>query len=255
MDASRIRLLLAQLGASIGQPLSFAATTTSTNDDAKLAAGRGAPHGAVFLAEAQTAGRGRGDHQWHSPTAENVYLSVVLRPDVAAAELAPLSLVVGVATARVIDAALRGRRAMLKWPNDVYVDAHKIAGVLIEAITRPSGQSLLVVGVGVNVLTRQFPDHFATPPTSLALQHGEVDRERLAAELIDHIGQLVGAFEREGMAAVADELESRDFLRGRSVTANGVRGVAAGIDDRGRLLVRDGSGALQPIISGEVTWR
>jgi BirA family biotin operon repressor/biotin-[acetyl-CoA-carboxylase] ligase len=252
MDAARIEALLVERGARVGLPLTLVDETTSTNDDAKRAAADGAPHGACFIAETQTAGRGRGAHRWHSPKGENVYLSVVLRPAIDAAAAAPLALVAGVAVARVVDVIVGDKHpAAIKWPNDVYVDDHKIAGVLVEATTR--GPSLeLVIGIGLNVLTKDFSpfgEAFATPPTSLAAHtDGAIDREALCAQLLVELGALGDVYARDGMACVHAELIRRDWLRGRRVRVEDREGTAEGIDAGGRLIV-DG----RAIVSGEVS--
>jgi BirA family biotin operon repressor/biotin-[acetyl-CoA-carboxylase] ligase len=248
---ARIAAELAALGSSVGRPLAVVATTGSTNDDARAAAREGAPHGAAFVADAQTEGRGRSDRRWHSPAGENVYLSVLLLPRELIASPA-LSLAIGLGVAAVVDAHLDPPRARIKWPNDVYVDDKKVAGILVEASSQGAAPPAIVVGVGLNVLGRRFPDGFAAPPTSLALAGGhDLARERVAAELIAAIGERFAAFAAAGLPSLLPELRARDWLCGRRVTVGDVAGVAAGIDAEGRLLVDDGA-AFHAITAGEV---
>src|SRR6185436_11070370 len=108
LDAGAIEAELVRLGSGAGRPLCVLALTASTSDDARAAAAAGAPDGASFVADAQSAGRGRGANAWHSPPGENVYLSIVLRPRVEPARLAPISLAVGVAVARVVERRVAG---------------------------------------------------------------------------------------------------------------------------------------------------
>lgn len=268
LTSERIASALARLGADAGAPVSVVALTGSTNDDAKRAATSGAPHGAAFFADAQTAGRGRGSHTWHSPPGENLYMSIVLRPSVAPTEVAPITLAVGLAVARVvrravdpsrdetIGAALRGGRVTLKWPNDVYVDGRKIAGVLVEGQLRGDRVTSLVAGIGLNVRTASFPGDLARTATSLAIAGtGERDRSEIAAALIAELLGVVRAYETSRLEAILEEIRALDYLRDRHVEVNGIRGVACGIDDSGCLLVRTPSGELRPIGSGEVTIR
>jgi BirA family transcriptional regulator, biotin operon repressor / biotin---[acetyl-CoA-carboxylase] ligase len=260
MDGARIEVELALLGATVGLPLTVTVVTTSTNDDAKRAAAAGAPHGAAFVSDCQTAGRGRGGHAWHSPARENVYLSLVLRLGLDPTALAPLPLVAGIAVARVVDIALAGDRARIKWPNDVYVDEKKIAGVLAETTTRAGEPPVAIVGVGLNVLGATFPEGFPTPPTSLQLAGPEagappLDRDALAAALLHELGTAAAELGKEGLAAFRPELARRDFLAGRRVTVGDVAGTAAGFDERGSLLVRSDRGALHALASGEVRWQ
>lgn len=278
MDLSAARVLdaLDRRGAQVGRPLSIAAETASTNDDAKRAAAAGAPHGATFLADAQTAGRGRGGHAWHSPAGENLYLSMVLRPEVSAAEIAPITLAVGLAVARVVARVIRdredpvgsgralpggarsgprGAEARLKWPNDVLVGGRKIAGVLVEGQLRGDRLVSLVAGIGLNVRTVTFPAELAGRATSLALlgvQSEELDRSSIAAAVIAEVGAVSAEFEAAGLGPLLREIRAADGLRGRAVEVGTLRGIGAGIDDAGRLLVRDAGGAVHAVASGEV---
>lgn len=250
MDAARIVERLGELEASVGTPLTVVAQTGSTNDDAKAAAAAGAPHGALYVADAQTRGRGRGGKAWHSPPGQNVYMSLLLRPRLTPERLAPLSLSAGVAVARVVDAALAVPRAMIKWPNDIYLDAHKVAGILVESIP-----GAVVIGVGLNVSSRSFPADFAVPPISLDVAGArEIERERLCARLAVTIAALADHYVDAGLSTLMEELAERDFLRGREVRVDGIEGRADGIESDGRLAVM-AHGGRHAIASGEVSWR
>jgi BirA family biotin operon repressor/biotin-[acetyl-CoA-carboxylase] ligase len=262
LDAARIRAELDRLGARFGRPLSLVLRTASTNDDAKRAAAAGIPHGAVFLADAQTHGRGRSDHRWHSPPGENVYLSLVLRPTICLDRLSLLSLAVGVAVARTVDGLLghsdgTAARAMIKWPNDVYLDARKIAGVLCEAVICGTTGSV-IAGVGINLLGERFPEELAPTATSLVMAgcaRGELDRSLVAARLIDAIGHAVEELESAGARGIVAELARRNFLRDRWVRVGEIEGLAQGIDAMGRLEVREPRGTVHRVHTGEVLWR
>lgn len=259
LSSERIEIELRRLGALIGRPLSVVGLTASTNDDAKRAAASGVAHGATFLADAQTAGRGRGGHTWHSPPGENLYLSIVLRPNVAATAIAPITLAVGLAVGRVVAEVVEDRalvsseRVTLKWPNDVYVDGLKIAGVLVEGQLRGERVAGLVAGIGLNVRMRELPHDIERTATSLALAGAlELDRSRIAAALITELGRVVSDFEESGLDGMIAEIRARDFLHHRHVRVAGTTGVALGIDDGGCLLVRDAAGSIHAIASGEV---
>jgi BirA family biotin operon repressor/biotin-[acetyl-CoA-carboxylase] ligase len=258
LDARAVEHELAAQGSLVGWPLSVARETASTNDDARRAAAAGAPHGAAFLADAQTRGRGRGAHVWHSPPGENLYLSLLLRPDVPAAQIAPLALVVGLAVARTVEPLLPepGPRPAIKWPNDVLVAGRKLAGVLVEAQLRGPDVTSVVVGVGLNVATARFPDDLADRATSLALLGAApLSRSALAARLLAELGRVAARYAEGGLAPFHDEIVARDALRGRAVEVGAVRGVGAGIARDGQLLVRDPAGAVHPVASGEVLFR
>lgn len=260
MTTWRADLLSAALRArgyrGIGRPLTLREQTASTNDVARRIAAEGAPHGATVVADTQTAGRGRAGRRWHSPPGSNLYLSSVLRLALPPEAIAPLALAVGLAVARASDELVGTGRAAVKWPNDVYLGERKLAGVLVEATTRAGGDTVLIAGVGVNVNARDFPDDFAVPATSLALAAGrDVDRNEAAAVLLHHLGDVVAAYAAAGVTSVVADLRERDFLHSRRVRVEGVVGEANGIDDAGRLVVRDDHGIHHFVLSGDVSWR
>ncbi len=275
-DLRDVEDLVRERGLSLGQPLHVEVEASSTNDLAKQAARDGAPHGATWLAESQTAGRGRQGRVWTSPRGENLLFSVLLRPDRAMplARLPELSLVVGLA---VHDAATKalgeaGGRLRVKWPNDVVALAasapagprwQKLAGVLLESQITGSGArakvEALIVGVGLNVHTRHFPDDLAGTATSLALLGAPADRLSRAAVLVDVLEglhrDLLFVAER-GLGLVHARLTAADALRGERVEAEGphgpLQGTCEGIDLEGKLLVRGDDGVLRRVSSGEV---
>jgi BirA family biotin operon repressor/biotin-[acetyl-CoA-carboxylase] ligase len=140
----------------------------------------------------------------------------------------------------------------VKWPNDVLAGPRpgkKLAGVLVEAQIRGADVHSLVVGVGVNVHARSFPEEIAARATSLAMLGAEgLDRSAIAAELIQAIDDVSARYELNRLASFMDDLKRYDALRGLEVEVGGVRGVAGGIDEEGRLLV----GGI-PVVSGEVS--
>lgn len=252
---------LERRAAPSGRRVELRAVTASTNDDARAAAAEGAPHGSIFVADAQTAGRGRGGHSWHSPAGENLYLSLLVRPRVPAASIAPLTLAVGVAVARVAAAHLGLAVPLwIKWPNDVLAGPpagaglpRKLAGVLVEGQLRGAEVVALIVGVGVNVHARAFPAEIAERATSLALQGGaSLDRSDIAADLALVLTDAVARYEADRLASFLPELTRLDALRGRRLRAGAIAGVGEGIDEQGRLLLRTASGALAYVATGEV---
>lgn len=262
LDPAALRAERERLGAVLGEPLSVVAITGSTNDDARKAAGSGAPHGATFFADAQTAGRGRGGHTWHSPRGENLYFSVVLRPARSASAVATLPLVAGLAVVDALEPRLPGARPALglKWPNDVLCGGRKLAGILVESQLRGSAVAAAIVGIGINVRATRFPDELAVRATSLALLGcADLDRSTLAAAVLARLGEHGARWDAEGLGPFLERLRARDALRGATVsvtTSGGVLdGIAEGVDDGGRLLVRDAAGSLHAITSGSVALR
>lgn len=256
LNIQAIEAALKRYASAIGHPLYVLASTGSTNDDAREAANEGAPSGTVIVADTQSAGRGRGTHTWHSPSGENVYVSIVLRPKLDTRRVSAASLVVGVCVARVIERRLheRGReRVKLKWPNDVWVDEKKIGGVLIEGRLRGESVQHLVVGVGVNIKTRVFPLELRDKATSLSLLGCEdVDRADVLGELLAEIGRGMLRYEREGLEAFRQELEHKDGLKGKRVKVGDRVGVARGIDGEGCVMVERETGFIEKVSSGEL---
>jgi len=243
-------------GLAIGSPLEVLDETSSTNDVAKRAAKLGAPHGAVWVADAQTAGRGRQGRAWTAARGEALLVSVLLRPTCAASRLPPVSLVCGLAARDAVARAVApGVDVRLKWPNDVLVDGRKVAGVLVEAMVAGSRVEGLIVGVGVNVHTRAFPPELARIATSIALHAGDrqPDRASLLADLLEGLARDVELVASRGLGLVHARLAAADALDGSRVRADtGEEGTASGIDLEGRLTVRRDDGAVVRWSAGEV---
>lgn len=245
----------------------------STNDTAAALAGSGAADGTAVVAGRQTAGRGRRGRAWDSPPGAGLYLSVVLRgrqPPV-------VTLLAGVAVAEAVRGTA-GVAAELKWPNDVVVTPagkraaapapggaaafarRKIAGILTEALPAGSGRDdAAVVGIGVNVGARAFPPELAGRAAAIETVAGRrVDRAALCAELLVRLGRWRRRMADEGERFVVARWRAlAPSSRGAPVSwcAGGTRrrGVTAGVDDGGALLVADG-GRTERIVGGEVRW-
>jgi BirA family biotin operon repressor/biotin-[acetyl-CoA-carboxylase] ligase len=239
---------------TLGSPLHRLATTTSTNDEAKRGARAGAPHGATWVAEEQTAGRGRQGRSWVSPRGENLLFSVLLRVDCVPSRLPLVAIVAGLAVRDAVARAAPRADVRIKWPNDVLVGSKKIAGILVEAITAGRRIEAVVVGAGVNVHTRVFPEDLAERATSVSLvSSGPPDRDALLGHVLDGIDHDLHVVLARGLGIVRARVDAADALRGKHVrNESGDAGVASGIDDEGRLLVRRDDGVLTRWSAGEV---
>ncbi len=237
-----------------------AAETGSTNDDARVLARAGAPEGTVVLAGMQSAGRGRLGRTWASPEG-GAYLSLVLRPPLSPAQVAPLSLAIGLGVAR----ALRGlgTEAMLKWPNDVVLPDGKVAGILLEMSAEADSVEWVVAGIGLNVVRPEDSSHLSMDPTaspSFVADRVDVTRRQVAAAVLDGVAEIYERFTAAGFASLADEWNGLDSLRGQDVVVRDAQGRvlasgrAEGVDDEGRLRVISADGVV-PVPSGEVTLR
>ncbi len=251
-DAERFRAASRETKPKLGRPLMYQPVTGSTNDDALLAARSGAPHGSLFVADEQTAGRGRRGNSWLAAPGESLLFSVLLRPQLALAQTSALTLAIGLALRDAIGPLLT-EAVHIKWPNDLYVDEKKLAGILLESQLQGEHLRGVVVGVGLNVTTRDFPPEIAARATSLALLGvSDVSRELLLQESLNQIALRLDAYQRTGIAGILDELNAADALRGKRLRVDAQLGLGCGIDEQGRLLLEDDSGAVHAIVAGSV---
>lgn len=251
-SATRFEALVRDRQLALGVPVTAVSVTGSTNDDAMAAARAGVAHGATFVADLQTRGRGRRGRTWSSPPGENLTFSVVLRPRLELARVTALPLVVGLAVRDAV-AARVALPVELKWPNDVLADRRKLAGILVESQLRGRDLAALVVGVGVNVAMRELPAEIAGVATSLALcGASDLALEPLLADILASLAARCATFETLGLAAFLDELARCDALEGSRVRTEGVEGIARGIDGDGALLVEQDDGEVARVVAGAV---
>jgi BirA family transcriptional regulator, biotin operon repressor / biotin---[acetyl-CoA-carboxylase] ligase len=236
-------------GTMFAGKLHFSPVTNSTNTDALEAARAGAPHGSVYLAEEQLAGRGRGDHAWQSAAGQGLYVSVLLRPQFPGSRLPLLPLAAGLAAADAIR-IVAGLTVDLRWPNDILVGPRKAGGILVEARaeTRMDGGAMAVVGIGINVHQRDFAPGLATPATSLDLEaKGRISRQTLLVRLLKSLErETLGLLDPAAHETIPQRLEQAStWVCGRRVQVHGPQactGETAGLDENGFLLVRTDTG-------------
>lgn len=215
--------------------------------------------GECLLAECQTAGRGRRGRHWVSPFGGQLILSLYWRLEEGMAAAMGLSLVVGVALAETLQAA--GYRDVgLKWPNDLYAQGQKLAGILVEMSAIAGGSCHVVIGIGVNLtMPAQFATEIAQPWTALAaITPAAVPRNRLTADLILHLRRALLEFEQHGLAPFIERWNGLDVYRDKPVRLllgeQEIRGVARGIDVQGGLVLETSSG-VQTYVGGEISLR
>ncbi|WP_442114243.1 bifunctional biotin--[acetyl-CoA-carboxylase] ligase/biotin operon repressor BirA [Pseudomonas sp. NUPR-001] len=210
----------------------------STNAQALRAIAEGQVAPFLVLAERQTAGRGRRGRQWASPFAENLYYSLVLRIDGGMRQLEGLSLVVGLAVLRTLQ-SFAVAEAGLKWPNDILVNNHKIAGILLELVGDPADVCHVVLGIGINVnmlATEEVDQQW----TSVCRETGAaIDRNLLVARLNDSLQVYLEKHRQSGFGGLQQEWEQAHVWQGRPVSliagVNKIDGVVLGIDGQGAL--------------------
>jgi BirA family transcriptional regulator, biotin operon repressor / biotin---[acetyl-CoA-carboxylase] ligase len=251
---------------SFGAPHRHYRLTDSTNQRARELVETGAPHGTVVTAEEQTAGRGRQGRVWTAPAGKGLLYSAILRPLDERHLLLPLS--VPLAVCEAAESLRPGIACQIKWPNDVWLEQRKLAGVLIEAKPQ-DGWAVIGVGLNLTVAPDEFPDDLKWPAISL---YGSGAKGR-GGDLRSNIGEAPSSPPTTLLAAakalsqalehwisadreeVLREWSSRDALKSREISWDGGSGTAEGIDDSGDLLVRRLDDSLAVLGAGEVHLR
>lgn len=248
----------------IDPQITLVAETDSTNELALAAIDDGQPEGTTFVADRQTAGRGRREGSgsrrvWFSPPHKNLYFSTVARPDVDVKDSAAITVAVGVELVEWLRETT-GVEVELKWPNDLYVGMKKLGGILTEGVAGAEGLGGIAIGVGlnVNVEPAEFPDQLRDGATSLVAETDRrYDRLGLALSAPGRVVSACATYAAEGLEAYADRLERYDWLSGRRVAVRDggqMRGaIARSVGSSGGLCVEFDDGTSREIISGEVT--
>ena len=229
--------------------------TDSTNRQARMLAMDGAKHGTLVIADTQSAGRGRRGRGWISPAGEGIFMSLIVRPDVAPSQVAKMSLTLALAVGRAIE-KVTGLDARIKWPNDIVIGGRKICGLLLEMDATAEKINSIVAGVGINVHQTAFDEEIAHTASSLDLLAG---RRMSRSEIVR---AFLAEFERAMAlddAAMMDEYRTRSATIGQRVQVIALdgtyTGTAQGITESGSLLVEDETGALREVLAADVSVR
>ena len=244
----------------------------STNLEVIRRAKTGAPEGTLVQAERQISGRGRRGRAWESPAGSNLYMTLLLRPDVTMEQASVLTLIMALACQEGIKEAT-GLDCQIKWPNDLVLHKKKVVGILTEAAMLeqdeafPEGETqkehpyALACGVGINVNQKEFPEEVKKTADSLALELGtDVDREVLLASVLRHFLDCYDSFlETMDLRGQKELYESFLVNKGRVVEVLDPKGewqgTAIGIEKTGELLVQRKDGSVEAVYAGEVSVR
>lgn len=215
--------------------------------------------GRVCVAEYQASGRGRRGRQWVSPFGSNLYLSMYWRLDAGMAAAMGLSLVIGIAAVEALEEmGIPGVK--LKWPNDLYYQDKKLAGILVEMSGQAGGAANLVIGMGLNIGMPDKQPDIDQPWTTLnqVCADHRLDRTQLALTLIEHWKTILADYEMMGLAGFVDRWNRLDNFIGRPVKllmgAREVKGIVQGIDQQGGVVLETDNG-LETYIGGEISLR
>lgn len=245
----------------VGRSVFFKHSVASTNSWASKFAKLGACDGTVFLAESQTAGRGRLKRKWGSP-AGGLWFSIVLRPKLKSSEAFGLVFVSSLAVAEVLE-ELCGLKAQVKWPNDVLVSAKKVCGILAETKSDSGNVEYVVVGLGINAnfeVRKSLPEDLWKTATSLEDELGrKIELEMLFKALLEKLERRCDVFLEKGFSVVLDEWKNHAGFLGCQVEVGSMdetlTGLALGVDSNGSLVLKLKDGTVKHVFAGDVVLR
>ena len=232
----------------------------STNNRAKEAGDNKAPHGTLFVADMQVAGKGRRGRVWQSPAGSSIYMTILLYPEISPLKAPQLTLVMAIAVAEGIK-EVTGLDTKIKWPNDIVVNGRKICGILTEMSTEIDYINHVVIGAGINVNQDDFPEDIRKTASSLKMELGkQVKRSELIAaimksfekdyEIFVKTEDLSGLQELYNLMLVNLDRDVKVLEPGNEYEAH-----ALGINKTGELIVRTAEGEEKEIYAGEVSVR
>lgn len=246
-------------GKAAGFILDVRKTVTSTNTIAKEMAAAGTCEGTVIIASEQTAGRGRMGRTFYSPASTGLYMSLILRPRLSLEDSLLITTCAAVAVAKAIE-ELTQREVKIKWVNDLFMDGKKVCGILTEASlnVENGGLEYAVVGIGINVSTRDFPDDIKDVAGSVFSEKpdGQPVTSMLAACVLNNLAETMDNITDR---SYLEEYKKRSFLLGKNIYVlkgdKALPAKAADIDDKARLIVEYPDSSTEALSSGEVSIR
>lgn len=232
----------------------------STNNRVKRLGEEGALNGTLVTADCQTAGRGRRGRSWVSDKGTGIWMSLLLRPDIPPVSASMLTLAAALAVAAGIGEAT-GLNARIKWPNDIVIRKRKVCGILTEMSAESDHVHYVVIGIGINANTKQFPQDLQNKATSLYLEGGKtVIRSHIITLVMAAFNRYYESFLKTGdLSLLLDEYQGKLANKGQEVlvmSAGGdYKGFCLGVDETGELLVQMQDGTVKRVVSGEVSVR
>lgn len=234
----------------IGQNIIHHDVVGSTMDEAFRLAMDGCPNGTVVCAEQQTKGRGRMDRDWSSPSGKGIYMSIVLRPNLVATDVAKLTLLGGVAVYEAIQNVC-DVKLDIKWPNDILADQKKLCGILTEMNAQMEQVKFVVMGIGINV--NQTGRELLEEATSLrVLSHRLIFRVKLMQSVLHKLEWWYNKTLDQGFTPVIDQWKQYTSTLHKRVRMNDVEGYAQDLDEFGGLVIRTDDGMVVKRMSGDV---
>ncbi|SDI28207.1 biotin--[acetyl-CoA-carboxylase] ligase [Natribacillus halophilus] len=243
---------------SIGQTTIYKPTVTSTQSVAKEAYRAGTPHGTAVVASEQSGGRGRMERLWQSPDHTSISVSIIVKPDISISEAPQLTLVAAVAVAEAL-AEVTELSAQIKWPNDIYINDRKVAGVLTEMQAESDRMQMMIVGIGLNINQRKdhFPGDLQEKATSLRMESGrEWSRANILQALFVSFEKWYGRWLANGFKDIRTAWDAYALLYKKPIKVvqgnKSIHGHMLGIDNEGILQLQDQDGEVHAIYSGDL---
>lgn len=258
MSSAEIESLLETAWA--GRDVLYLDETDSTNVQAKKLGEAEGKHGTLIVSDRQTAGKGRRGRGWDSPSGASIYMSILLRPDILPDKAPMLTLVMALAVARAVR-EITGEEAGIKWPNDIVLNKKKICGILTEMSAEIDYINHVVIGVGINVNTEDFPEEIKKIATSLFIETGKKwKRSEFIAAVMKYFEEYYEIFLKTQNLKMLQEIYNGFLVNKDSQVrvlepGNEFDGWALGINETGELLVRKADGEITEIYAGEVSVR
>jgi BirA family transcriptional regulator, biotin operon repressor / biotin---[acetyl-CoA-carboxylase] ligase len=245
-------------GSLFGKRIYHLFKTDSTNRLGMELGYGGEPEGALIVAEEQTAGKGRANRVWHSERAAGIYITLLLRPKLSPVQAPLLTMMAGISAYAAVN-AVSGAAADLKWPNDLMIGGRKVGGILTEMHTEPDQVRFVIVGIGLNVNQKTFPEQLGSVATSLAKETGrEQSRMELLVRLVQEFECDYKRFLKEGSQSVVRRFgQISSYAQGKRVQVTDLRetytGITAGLEPEGLLRVKREDGRTVTVLAGDVT--
>ena len=243
-----------------GREVVFFEETGSTNEEAKVLAEKGLPHGTLVVADSQTLGKGRRGRSWHTPKGTSIAMSLILKPKFKPEYASMLTLLQAMAVAKAIEEVC-DLKAQIKWPNDVLVNEKKVCGILTEMHLEKTAISSVIIGTGINVNQESFPDEISHIATSLKIEKNVSQSREVLLERICELFEVYfdRFMETKDLSGILEEYNTHLISKGRIVKVldpkGEFEGEALGINSFGELLVKKETLEVINIYSGEVSVR
>ncbi len=242
-----------------GQTVHYFESVESTQLIAHELVRSGAPDGTVVIAEHQTAGRGRMMREWNSSKGKGIWMTIIIRPDVAPHQAPQFTLVTAVAVVNAMKAMYKNFTPEIKWPNDILINGKKTTGILTEMISETDRIQALLIGIGINVnqSLEDFPQELHSIATSLSIEEGErLERVHLVAKVLELLEHYSDHYVKHGFPQIKKLWEESSGTIGKQVKATTLREVVEGeaisITESGVLEIRQANGEIKGVYSADI---